>query len=567
MEENLQSNNLKRNRENKFNNEEDDNDNPHKKQKQEQALTEDYFYQVSLLIIYFFEPEFEHTNICNDRNNFPPFRNHVRFFIFPKFLYQVKNHLEILLKEFENLKNEEMINPDDLFYKMEKLLSVEKDIDQPSESFPKLLARFKNYLSKIKEGKESYFDLREKNHYEENEIHLKRFYPTVDHYFLHHKFLYEIFQDIKYSLHDHAEYAHVNYYIPRGAIDQALPNPFGGDEEEEDQPDPFELSVENEFWWRKKISFHFLIKYWLNTDWKNSNYFLTSIWNNYSLRPIAFMGGKSAGYETLYNFYYLIGMKDGNGFEHKIMLQVNEGDADANTGIFGKVESNEGIWVTFQGAGRRFKTPILLIGDCGTYVKSFPLGNARFFPHENVPRNHVPKSLFYSREDYFETKSQVEKFSFTMAMLSLLTPNQSFPNNFPIKLKQSLMFSLLKIIQLKALKEENSNWKIRLPDEVLLIISQYLNPDFPMLTQKQIKYLSDLKRKEEFEKQKFEHNLCKYNDDDKNFSIFAAYPRVEGEEKNDYSLDLKLYEETNNSDFVDRTYYSRHDWQLLYDMD
>ena len=504
----------------------DEDDPPLKRLKRDCNLPEDYLYGVSILICDFYGVEYRYKL----EENFP-FKNHFNYFIIPKFIQKIKDHLVILFEENENI-NKKLINSIHLFNKMKKILFVEKDIKNSWENLSKLWGEFNKFLLSNNDKDFILYKriLQFKKCYEKNKFHLKRFYTTINHFILHSLFLLQIFKDISFNnLNEISNYSHINYYLSISEEERKILF---------QSPKKFKEIMEKNFYWRKKIPFHYLIFYWLKTDWKNSNFLLYSIWKDFSIRPIAFLGSKKEEFDqTLYNYFFLIGMKDGKGIEHELILQMSPGDADANTGIFGKLESKEGLWVTFQGAGNRFKDS-KLIGDCGTYVKSFSLGNARFFPYKNVPTNPVPNSLFISDEDYFEKKSQLEKFAFTSAMISLLSPISSFPNNFPLLFRRSLMFSLLKIIQLKALKDDKSDWNVRLPDEILLMISEYLDTDFPMFTQTQIDHLNNLKRKEDFHRFHFEKNLY----EKRNFNIFKK-------QKNKYSVDIKLWEKANKSDF------------------
>ena len=583
------------NNDNIINNNKDNNDKEEEEEgEKEWKITEDYLFRVAILISNFFKRRENSPKFINDKK--APFRYHFYYFILPKFIQKIKNHLEILLKENENFRYEKMISDENLFNKIEKLIKVEIEIEKCLELIPILKNEFKKYLNTNDERENFFYQsiFEFKNFYHNNEKHFKKFYPTLNHFFIHYSFLTLIFDNLKYSTSEYENYSHINYYLPKEEYNEK-------EEEKTFQfPDKFKKLIKNQFWWRKKISFHFLIFYWLKTDWKKSNFFLTHHWTNHFLRPIAFIGKKVSFYGTICDYLFLIGMKDGKGIEHEVIIQVNHGDGRANTGVFGKVETEEGLWVTLQGEGRSYKE---FGGSGGTFVKSFPLANARFFPHKKLPSNQSLPIYFYNQENDFEMNSQVEKFSYVAAMLSLLSPFQTFPNNFPIKFKKFLMFSVLKIIQLKALKEENSNWKIRLPDEILLMISQYLNPDFPIFTRDQIFYLSKLKKLDQFNRENFEKKI-NYNDyGERNFYL---YPESEEEikeenkgenenkneeklnsqnnlnnenninknEKNDYSLafstDLKIYEEAKKCDFTfekEDYYKCNSEFKLLYDLE
>lgn len=99
---------------------------------------------------------------------------------------------------------------------------------------------------------------------------------------------------------------------------------------------------------------------------------------------------------------------DGEGTEHSLSVTVNEGNADANTGIFGWVSSREGLWCSFNGAGA---------GDCGTLVQSTELARARHAPHKTL--DPIPEELLWSENLW---SFQVEALCFAWAMACMKCP-------------------------------------------------------------------------------------------------------------------------------------------------
>ena len=105
---------------------------------------------------------------------------------------------------------------------------------------------------------------------------------------------------------------------------------------------------------------------------------------------------------------FCVAMTDGAGTEHTVYIEFNDGCADANTGIFGRAFTREGIWVLFCGAEA---------GDCGTSVVGTDLGVDRYVEHEGMTlEGLLPEGSTWS-ENAYRRKHHVEYFCFAVAML------------------------------------------------------------------------------------------------------------------------------------------------------
>ena len=84
--------------------------------------------------------------------------------------------------------------------------------------------------------------------------------------------------------------------------------------------------------------------------------------------PLADLGPSSIGAlgdDHSSDDQYLVALTDGLGRRHELMIRVNEGDADANTGIFGIVQSKVG-----GGGGGGFVTPCVLCLDATALTRT-----------------------------------------------------------------------------------------------------------------------------------------------------------------------------------------------------
>ena len=97
-------------------------------------------------------------------------------------------------------------------------------------------------------------------------------------------------------------------------------------------------------------------------------------------------------------------LTDAAGTTHQLTYVGNCGDADANTGWFGRVFSDEGVWALFHGSSA---------GDCGTLVEATPLGLARWVPYEE--QMSVPDGAVWSENSW---KHQVEALVFAASQMS-----------------------------------------------------------------------------------------------------------------------------------------------------
>ena len=239
------------------------------------------------------------------------------------------------------------------------------------------------------------------------------------------------------------------------------------------------------YWWKKAEKRNGIINCWL----KGHKGHL--IWNLLHARPLVHLGYTECPYEYIYseNFEAIVSVKDGNEKEHILYISVNEGDADANTGIFGRVSSEEGVWMLFHGSKA---------GDCGTLVESTPVAIKSFYPRKEYET--VPLSLAFSDENKFSRKHQVESVVFYIACLLLKSKKMMFDSYLPIRFKRSLLLSLLVVIHKKAKEEASQEEGVNfsaLPIELLHLVVSFCDPpELPLLEEKQLKRLGSLNDEE-----------------------------------------------------------------------
>ncbi len=89
-------------------------------------------------------------------------------------------------------------------------------------------------------------------------------------------------------------------------------------------------------------------------------------WQAMHSRPLACLRNTPDGNECLVQVF------DGAGTGHLLRIKVNEGCGDANTGIFGRVWSSEGVWALIKGYAP---------GDCATLVEATSLALKRYKPY------------------------------------------------------------------------------------------------------------------------------------------------------------------------------------------
>ena len=99
---------------------------------------------------------------------------------------------------------------------------------------------------------------------------------------------------------------------------------------------------------------------------------------------------------------YLVRLTDGNGTDHHLHLVINQGNPDGPTGMFGYVDSAEGVWCRFSGY-----TGV----DYGTHTAATSLAIRRFAPHKTDYRGAglLPDGSTWSfHGNQFQTHTQVE---------------------------------------------------------------------------------------------------------------------------------------------------------------
>jgi hypothetical protein len=200
----------------------------------------------------------------------------------------------------------------------------------------------------------------------------------------------------------------------------------------------------------------------------------------------------------------LVELIDGAGTPHLLKVIVNEGSADASTGIFGKVWSSEGIWALFH--GYYYKG-----GENATYVSATELGLKRYHPypgevvkqsnpssekdregqvgHTGCLRQPLPRRLFFGVQNLYVHGAEIEAI---LLAIGYLCARQS-PNNYistaPLKLRRGVMFSLLNIIQQRAMEsfkqmgQINPMWPTGLAPELLHHIAHFVPANLPTYDQ------------------------------------------------------------------------------------
>src|SRR3990167_2007906 len=140
------------------------------------------------------------------------------------------------------------------------------------------------------------------------------------------------------------------------------------------------------YWWKNSQIRDRIINRWLK------GYKGHVMWKYLYARPLAYLGQSKCPCKNLYgsDYHFIVSVKDGMQNEHTLYILVNEGCADANTGIFGRISSENGVWMFLQGFDA---------GDCGTRTDSFPLAVQKFYPHKSY--EPIPRSLAFSSENEF----------------------------------------------------------------------------------------------------------------------------------------------------------------------
>jgi len=170
-----------------------------------------------------------------------------------------------------------------------------------------------------------------------------------------------------------------------------------------------------------------------------------------------------------------IDLIDGAGTKHHLVFSVNSGSADCNTGIFGRVFTSEGVWILFYGIAH---------GDCATSVKATNLALKRFVPIEGFDQSAKFPNIFYTEENLFESKSQIEYLCFAIGQLTLSWPDESYPEMVPRSTRCAITHRLLCVIQSKAQAENSLMWPIAIPTEILSMIASYAPAELPLYSRK-----------------------------------------------------------------------------------
>ncbi len=155
----------------------------------------------------------------------------------------------------------------------------------------------------------------------------------------------------------------------------------------------------------------------------------------------------------------LVQVFDGAGTGHLLRIKVNSGCADANTGIFGRVWSSEGVWALIKGYAP---------GDCATLVEATSLALKRYKPHyyhteaddnddndDNIqhvfkdapPLSHyLPISLFFNAEENtFKNGAEIEAVLLVLGYLCMREVGGFFcffllPSSFSVNVFSDIHF-------------------------------------------------------------------------------------------------------------------------------
>ena len=238
------------------------------------------------------------------------------------------------------------------------------------------------------------------------------------------------------------------------------------------------------YWWKCAENRNRIITQWMK------GYKGNFLWKFLHARPLAFLGRKPCPHdqlETVEEHEAIVSVIDGRGKEHILYFSVNPGDADGNTGIFGRVSSEEGVWMLFRGE---------CCGDT-TDIESTNVAIKSFYPHKSY--DPIPASLAFVEAEC-SRQHQVESLCFHLAFL-VMRKNVMYENYLPLRFKKSLLLSLLLIIHKKAKEEKvSSEAELNLSDLpselVCLIVSFCEPPELPLLEKTQLEQLSSCKDEE-----------------------------------------------------------------------
>ncbi|KAH3766998.1 hypothetical protein Pelo_1123 [Pelomyxa schiedti] len=169
------------------------------------------------------------------------------------------------------------------------------------------------------------------------------------------------------------------------------------------------------------------------------------------------------------NCAYIVELVDGSGVGHKLVFDFNQGDADANTGIFGHALSARGIWVTFAGDA---------LCDSGTLVTATDLALHTFVPHnKDFPQGLLPAKSTWT-DNKFTFGSQVELICFAVAMLCMKRPPMAF-TGVGASLARNSLKSLLTIVFRKVVQQNNLSALI--PSSFIEQVARLVDPKFPIV--------------------------------------------------------------------------------------
>lgn len=127
---------------------------------------------------------------------------------------------------------------------------------------------------------------------------------------------------------------------------------------------------------------------------------------------------------------HLVVAEDARGRRHRLIVTWSDGNADANTGIFGRVwQPSEGVWGVFYGHRA---------GDCGTLVEATQLAIKSYAPHRHLDK--LPAGAVWSENSWTR---QIEALMFGWAMQST---KEHARHLVPPLFRRRLTRSLLRIV-------------------------------------------------------------------------------------------------------------------------
>ena len=264
-------------------------------------------------------------------------------------------------------------------------------------------------------------------------------------------------------------------------------------------------------WWRNERLYGRCVRLWM------AGYHSGLVWDQLGVRAVGFLGTSISSYEPLpRNDQWLMHVTDGEQHTHELFFSINAGDVDANTGIFGRVESHDCLWAVFYGTQA---------GDCGTLTEATPGAMAQYAPRQLPDRKAwcvLPLNTIWGWENAFQNKAQVEAVCLAAAMMVLGESGGALCVPLPSSVAAGAMTALLRVIQQKALAQAESDpscelqWPVYLPPEILAHIASFCVPTLPILQKA-------LCEDEEHELSLEELTRCVYEEDERDSWPFDEY--------------------------------------------